>query len=97
METVLFKIRLPDAPTEFRQLLAEVTLTASTESIYNLIAQTEEMIVLIFFFVLLWNEAQSWGFKNGVLHNSIWLGKNKMHSFFSFSFIHFAAERTTVI
>lgn len=33
------------------------------------------MIALIFFSALLWDEAQAWGFKDGVLHNSIWLGK----------------------
>lgn len=76
----LFKIRLPDVSRAFRQLLAEVTLSTLTESIYNLIAQTEKMIVLIFFCALLWDETQSWGFKNGVLHNSIWLGKKKIHS-----------------
>ncbi|OXB68673.1 hypothetical protein ASZ78_005864 [Callipepla squamata] len=32
------------------------------------------MIALIFFSALLWDEAQAWGFKDGVLHNSIWLG-----------------------
>ncbi|POI27726.1 hypothetical protein CIB84_008524, partial [Bambusicola thoracicus] len=34
---------------------------------------SEEMIALIFFSALLWDEAQAWGFKDGVLHNSIWL------------------------
>lgn len=33
------------------------------------------MIALIFFSALLWDKAQAWGFKDGVLHNSIWLGK----------------------
>ncbi|KGL82543.1 Tumor necrosis factor-inducible 6 [Tinamus guttatus] len=31
------------------------------------------MIALIFFSVLLWDKAEAWGFKDGVLHNSIWL------------------------
>lgn len=34
-----------------------------------------EMIALLFFSALLWDEARAWGFKDGVLHNSIWLGK----------------------
>lgn len=34
-----------------------------------------DMIVLISLFVLLWEEAHGWGFKNGIFHNSIWLGK----------------------
>ncbi|XP_068936286.1 tumor necrosis factor-inducible gene 6 protein [Petaurus breviceps papuanus] len=31
------------------------------------------MIALIYFFVLLWDETQGWGFKDGIFHNSIWL------------------------
>uniref|UniRef100_F6PZM2 TNF alpha induced protein 6 n=1 Tax=Bos taurus TaxID=9913 RepID=F6PZM2_BOVIN len=31
------------------------------------------MIILIYLFVLLWEEAHGWGFKNGIFHNSIWL------------------------
>lgn len=34
-----------------------------------------DMIILIYLFVLLWEEAHGWGFKNGIFHNSIWLGK----------------------
>lgn len=38
-----------------------------------------EMIILIYLFVLLWEEAHGWGIKDGIFHNSIWLGK-KLHS-----------------
>ncbi|XP_061468930.1 tumor necrosis factor-inducible gene 6 protein [Rhineura floridana] len=31
------------------------------------------MIVVTFLFALLWDRAAAWGFKDGVLHNSIWL------------------------
>ncbi|XP_073926838.1 tumor necrosis factor-inducible gene 6 protein isoform X2 [Castor canadensis] len=31
------------------------------------------MIVLLYLFILLWEETQGWGFKNGIFHNSIWL------------------------
>uniref|UniRef100_A0A8D2NMH2 TNF alpha induced protein 6 n=1 Tax=Zosterops lateralis melanops TaxID=1220523 RepID=A0A8D2NMH2_ZOSLA len=31
------------------------------------------MIALFFFSALLWDEAGAWGFRDGVLHNSIWL------------------------
>lgn len=34
-----------------------------------------DMIIPIYLFVLLWEEAHGWGFKNGIFHNSIWLGK----------------------
>lgn len=34
-----------------------------------------DMVILIYLFVLLWEEAHGWGFKNGIFHNSIWLGK----------------------
>lgn len=37
-----------------------------------------DMIILTYLFVLLWEEAHGWGFKNGIFHNSIWLGK-KLH------------------
>lgn len=41
-----------------------------------------DMIILAYLFVLLWEEAHGWGFKNGIFHNSIWLGK-KLHSWAS--------------
>ncbi|XP_059871692.1 tumor necrosis factor-inducible gene 6 protein isoform X2 [Delphinus delphis] len=31
------------------------------------------MIILIYLFFLLWEEAHGWGFRNGIFHNSIWL------------------------
>lgn len=47
-----------------------------------------DMIILIYLFVLLWEEAHGWGFKNGIFHNSIWLGK-KLHSWASCWGSHF--------
>lgn len=46
------------------------------------------MIILIYVLVLLWEEAHGWGFKNGIFHNSIWLGK-KLHSWASCGECHF--------
>ncbi|XP_040827951.1 tumor necrosis factor-inducible gene 6 protein isoform X2 [Ochotona curzoniae] len=31
------------------------------------------MIILTYLFVLVWEEAQGWGYRNGTFHNSIWL------------------------
>ncbi|NXE41347.1 TSG6 protein, partial [Ptilorrhoa leucosticta] len=50
------------------------------------------MIALLFFSALLWDEARAWGFKDGVLHNSIWLVKtllNKSSPGFITSTSHF--------
>lgn len=47
-----------------------------------------DMIILIYLFVFLWEEAHGWGFKNGIFHNSIWLGK-KLHSWASCWGSHF--------
>lgn len=43
--------------------------------IYSPLRLGREMIALFFFSALLWEKAGAWGFKDGVLHNSIWLGK----------------------
>lgn len=38
-------------------------------------SESKEMIILTYLFVLVWEEAQGWGYRNGTFHNSIWLGK----------------------
>lgn len=68
----LFKFCQPDVPLATKQLRAVVFQAAWTEGTEYL---TEKMIALTFLFALLWDRSFSWGFKDGVLHNSIWLGK----------------------
>ncbi|KAH0621389.1 hypothetical protein JD844_022633, partial [Phrynosoma platyrhinos] len=58
-------------PLESRQLQAVVFQTTSA---VNANDSAEDMIALTFLFALLWDRAPGWGFKDGVLHNSIWLG-----------------------
>lgn len=68
----LRKMWKPDVSGTFQPLFWE--FIASSRTVVNFCA-AEDMIILTYLFLLLWEEAQGWGFKDGIFHNSIWLGK----------------------